>query len=63
MRRALKDYRRSLDVVGRDVGVGEYREFNQRQEPRERESSELSLTDLSNKPNFVIGNEVFFLTI
>ena len=58
VRRALKEYRRSLDVGGRDVNVREYREFNQRQEPVERESSELSLTDLSNNPGFVIGNEV-----
>lgn len=58
VRRALKDYRRSLDVGGRDVDVREYTEFNQRQEPVERESSDLSLTDLSNNPSFVIGNEV-----
>ena len=58
VRRALKDYRRSLDVAGRDVDTAEYTEFNQRQGPAERESSELSLTDLSGNPTFVIGSEV-----
>ena len=58
VRRALKDYRRSLDVAGRDVDTAEYTEFNQRQGLAERESSELSLTDLSGNPTFVIGSEV-----
>ncbi|CAI8013599.1 Actin-related protein 8 [Geodia barretti] len=61
VRRALKDYRRSLDVAGRDVDTAEYTEFNQRQGPAERESSELSLTDLSGNPTFVIGSEVLYL--
>ena len=58
VKRALRDYRLSLGVSGKEVEFGEYSEVNQKQQPRERESDELSLTDISEKPNFVIGNEV-----
>ena len=59
MRRALREYRASLDVVGREVNRSEYTEFNSQQQPQSRESDELSLTDLSDEPAFVIGNEVW----
>ena len=55
VRRALADYRASLDVASSDVRP--YAEFNSQQKPRLRESDELSLTDLTGDPSFVIGNE------
>lgn len=58
VRRALADYRASLDVASCDVRPSEYAEFNSQQQPRLRESDELSLTDLTGDPSFVIGNEV-----
>ena len=58
VRRALADYRASLDVSTREVHVSEYTEFNSRQQPQSRESDDLSLTDLTGDPGFVIGNEV-----
>ena len=59
VRRALADYRASLDINSPEVHVSEYAEFNSRQQPQLRESDDLSLTDLSGDPSFVIGNEVW----
>ena len=58
VRRALADYRASLNVNCVQVQRAKYAEYNSRQQPVSRESDELSLTDLSGNPNFVIGNEV-----
>ena len=55
---ALADYRVSLGMGSCPVKRSEYTEFNARQQPRVRQSDELSLTDLSSSPSFVIGNEV-----
>ena len=63
VRRALADYRASLNVNCVQAQRAKYAEYNSRQQPVLRESDELSLTDLSGSPNFVIGNEVSPLSL
>ena len=58
IRQALAENRACLGLVDCEVDREEYTTYNLRAQPVARESDDLALTDISRKPNYVIGNDV-----
>ncbi len=55
---SLERIRVGLGIHNTEVNLREYLAYNSLVQPEARESEELSLTDISNKPRCLIGNEV-----